>query len=431
MVSHGRLVRMLQNAPPAAAARASAAAAAAATAATAAGGGAKASQAKPQARPQAKPQLPYPSAEGADELPDVAIEDPKDMELDRPQRTFVDMLGGRYTHRHLLSLWANYAFERARVAGLDPRWPLLGRTGTTFRAKQATVALHTWLIHHRLAKEREPAQVEGKVAPMRREEQEYDELLFDRFWEDTSARLRLLGVPEMSVNKHLKNVQTATLNFFLELDFITGAVADPAEREQTLAGTLFKFIFDDDDHALMTALTGRAPPSLPRPQSQQAGDAAAAAEPGLLLSAAAKEHVAILVRWLEQESRSVGELPLAAVKTGRFEFSNPFSEWQQASQRHGFVSLLSSSLNNDPLLRGDVPSDWRVAYDLGGKIYFWHTGTREVTRDFDALLRKSAESQAAAAAATAATTAATAARTPSVAQLLKAPPQGAKGRRGK
>lgn len=42
--------------------------------------------------------------------------------------------------------------------------------------------------------------------------------MFDELWEDTCARLRAIGINELSINKHLGEVQTHSFNFCMELD---------------------------------------------------------------------------------------------------------------------------------------------------------------------------------------------------------------------
>ena len=42
--------------------------------------------------------------------------------------------------------------------------------------------------------------------------------MFDELWEDTSGRIRALGVGELSVNKRLSEVQGYSFKFCIELD---------------------------------------------------------------------------------------------------------------------------------------------------------------------------------------------------------------------
>lgn len=61
-----------------------------------------------------------------------------------------------------------------------------GMVNDDFRSKHALRVLHVWLLRSRLIK----IETTGIVL---------DEALFDEFWEDTSNRIRSLGVSEMMV----------------------------------------------------------------------------------------------------------------------------------------------------------------------------------------------------------------------------------------
>ena len=44
------------------------------------------------------------------------------------------------------------------------------------------------------------------------------EQLYDRFWENTTERIRALGVPELTVNKHLKETQSLSFGSAMSFD---------------------------------------------------------------------------------------------------------------------------------------------------------------------------------------------------------------------
>ncbi|KAL7688260.1 putative WW domain, ubiquinol-cytochrome c chaperone/UPF0174, WW domain superfamily [Plasmopara halstedii] len=75
----------------------------------------------------------------------------------------------------------------------------------SFRAQQALLMVHVWLVHRRLALEGE----QGKVM---------QELLFDRLWEETVVRIRYLNISELSVNKYLAQVQQIGFNSCIAYD---------------------------------------------------------------------------------------------------------------------------------------------------------------------------------------------------------------------
>eukprot|EP00946_MAST-07B_sp_MAST-7B-sp1_P003932 g3932.t1 len=63
------------------------------------------------------------------------------------------------------------------------------------------------------------------------------EQMYDRFWEDTTKRIRALGVPELTVNKHLRETQTFSFGAATVYDY------GLAEDEQELAGALYRNVF--------------------------------------------------------------------------------------------------------------------------------------------------------------------------------------------
>ena len=100
---------------------------------------------------------------------------------------------------------------------------------------------HTWLIHKRLLKE-------GK------EGQKLQECMFDELWEDTCARLRAIGVSEISVNKHLGEVQSFSFKYCCELDAAV-AKTDEAEVIDDLGGAIWRNVYIakedmDENHVL-------------------------------------------------------------------------------------------------------------------------------------------------------------------------------------
>ncbi|TDH66665.1 uncharacterized protein CCR75_005188 [Bremia lactucae] len=75
----------------------------------------------------------------------------------------------------------------------------------SFRAQQAILMAHVWLVHRRLALEGE----KGKIM---------QELVFDRLWEETVVRIRYLNISELTVNKYLAQVQQICFNACIAYD---------------------------------------------------------------------------------------------------------------------------------------------------------------------------------------------------------------------
>lgn len=72
---------------------------------------------------------------------------------------------------------------------MRPRWRESLGIKSDFRSQHGLILMHVWVVHRRLIKEGS----EGKKV---------QEALFDVFWDDTSARLRAMDVPEISVRNN-------------------------------------------------------------------------------------------------------------------------------------------------------------------------------------------------------------------------------------
>lgn len=83
---------------------------------------------------------------------------------------------------------------------LGSRWFGPGRVGREFRPRHAVLTLHIWLLHKRLLADEYDKDTALAV----------DEELFNILWDDTTCRIRQAGVYELSVNKHLMQVQQYT-----------------------------------------------------------------------------------------------------------------------------------------------------------------------------------------------------------------------------
>jgi len=86
-------------------------------------------------------------------------------------------------------------------------WYSRGMIGGEFRSKHTVMLLHIWMVHKRLL-----------LKDLGSEGPRIQESLFDEFWEDTSTRIRQVGVPEISINKYLSEVQGYSFKTCVELD---------------------------------------------------------------------------------------------------------------------------------------------------------------------------------------------------------------------
>lgn len=131
-------------------------------------------------------------------------------------------------------------FRAAQVRATDPIWFGPGRIERVFRPRHAILTMHIWFLHKRL--------IEDKVDPhfslMVQEE------LFDILWYDTTVRIRAEGVNELTVNKHLKDVQQVTFAHLCHYDHAYQEFAeDDAERMRELKELVWMHVMNRDEEA--------------------------------------------------------------------------------------------------------------------------------------------------------------------------------------
>ena len=110
----------------------------------------------------------------------------------------------------------------AKRAGIDTR---------AFRPQHSLIFAHVWLVHRAF-------ETEG--ASTRRERRLLQEAVFDELWEDTQARIRASGVAEISVNKHLTDVQKYSFQAALEYD--DASSRDGADRRDALGAAIWRHV---------------------------------------------------------------------------------------------------------------------------------------------------------------------------------------------
>ena len=100
-----------------------------------------------------------------------------------------------------------------------------------FRTRHAILMTHIWMVHKRLLQADIP---NGKLV---------QEALFDYLWEDTTSRIRNQKINEMSVNKNLKDVQSFSFRYCIELD---QSLKMPSEDEimEDIGGAIWRSVYD-------------------------------------------------------------------------------------------------------------------------------------------------------------------------------------------
>lgn len=115
------------------------------------------------------------------------------------------------------------------------QWFTRGLVSSDFRSKHSMLVLHVWMIHKRLL------GVRGK-AGLRTQES-----LFDELWDDTGMRIRQMGIPELSVNKYLEEVQGYSFKTCVELDEACSSKKREEEQKEELAGALWRSVYNKRD----------------------------------------------------------------------------------------------------------------------------------------------------------------------------------------
>ena len=97
----------------------------------------------------------------------------------------------------------------------------------SFYFDHSIIILHVWMMHRRL-----------RTIANKDLQRDLQEQLFDRVWEDTTKRIRAIGVQELSVNKYVRDAQ--------EFSFGAAWAYDRAldsDDEDALPGALFRNVF--------------------------------------------------------------------------------------------------------------------------------------------------------------------------------------------
>lgn len=201
--------------------------------------------------------------------------------------------------------------------------------GNDFRSKHTMLVIHVWMIHKRLLmKDIDNGQL-------------VDEAVFDEVWEDTCARIRAEGIGELSVNKHLSEVQGMSFKCCVELD---NALTKQSEDEivDKIGGTLWRFAYNR------------------RPEVDV-------------------DHVLELANYVRNEQKSLIDISTEGILKGRFEWGElpkwSYKKKHKNDSNHDTKHNLTSQQALESKL--DVEDIWRAATAPDGKTYYWNTKTRE------------------------------------------------------
>mmetsp|Transcript_410 Transcript_410/g.1530 ORF Transcript_410/g.1530 Transcript_410/m.1530 type:complete len:293 (-) Transcript_410:134-1012(-) len=227
-------------------------------------------------------------------------------------------------------------YHSVRTQALRKGFKLRGSVKDNFKATHSLIATHVWLLHKRLLKEGSA----GKAL---------DRALFERFWEDTTSRIRFTDVPELTVDGHLSNVQKYSFENMALYDHCL-TYEEESERILKLCGGIWRFVYDMEESV--------------------------------------QEPTAIeFARYLMGELETLDGIPLDALKDGRIEWRRPpkfLGEGNSASTEVTTKGNLDYIDTRDEVEQFESP--WRLEWTLRGDTYFWNEENAEVLWDLDPTL---------------------------------------------
>lgn len=243
-------------------------------------------------------------------------------------------------------------------------WYTNGKVGNEFRSKHTLLLMHIWLVHRRLLNEGK----EGKLL---------QECLFDELWDDTCSRIRALGVGELSVNKHLRDVQGYSFRFCVELDHALSLPVAPVDLS-ALANSeeLPEGVSLDDEEPEVDTVTDSIGGTLWRMLY-------------LRRKEVKQDDVLHVVKYLQSELDSVLTLPKDELLKGDIHWQEPvFLATDKSTDRASSSSSSTSDSSTGDSSGGsrskyagsvvvDAEEEWRQAIASDGRTYYWNTRTRQ------------------------------------------------------
>jgi len=204
-------------------------------------------------------------------------------------------------------------------------WFSHGGVKNEFRPRHALLISHVWLVHRRLMLEDKP----GKLM---------EEAVFDLLWEDTTVRIRSMGISELSVNKNLADVQKYSFPMLVGYDQALGKPVKDNRLDHLGAAAWRNLWLADGTFTV--------------------------------------EHCMEMAHYLQREMETLKGLDTESFYEGRIPWG-PLPNW------HGVKMLvdgpevdLSTKLDSADQEEAEN-SDWRETLAPNGKLYYWNVRTRE------------------------------------------------------
>lgn len=222
---------------------------------------------------------------------------------------------------------ADRLFRAAQHRSMDRVWYNAGRIGHEFRPKQAILTLHVWLLHKRLTSDKTETRDFSLLV---------QEELFDMFWNDTRTRIRAEGMHELTVNKHLKDVQQMSLQHCMHYDHAF-SFEDDAKRREELANVVWTHILLRNEDVI-------------------------------------NEHIQRLVLYVEWEYDNIVKgLPETYFREGRIEWGDMMDF---SGMRDNEGNLLPEVESDD---ENNLPDGWLSTLNEAGETYYWNIHSMETS----------------------------------------------------
>eukprot|EP00593_Proboscia_inermis_P005942 CAMPEP_0171301012 /NCGR_PEP_ID=MMETSP0816-20121228/10037_1 /TAXON_ID=420281 /ORGANISM="Proboscia inermis, Strain CCAP1064/1" /LENGTH=279 /DNA_ID=CAMNT_0011778135 /DNA_START=129 /DNA_END=968 /DNA_ORIENTATION=+ len=131
-------------------------------------------------------------------------------------------------------------FQAAKRRSIDRLWCTDCKVGKAFRPQHAILTMHVWFLNRRLITDRHNSHQSLLV----------QEELFDILWYDTKTRIRAQpGINELSVDKHLKDVQNYTFQQCMDFDEAFDIPSsEKKRRDDELGLAIWNNIYLKDDN---------------------------------------------------------------------------------------------------------------------------------------------------------------------------------------
>lgn len=233
---------------------------------------------------------------------------------------------------------AERLFRAAEYHAKNPIWYQSGRLPNEFRPYHSILTMHIWFLHKRLItttlseSENSPSLVDTHTAHLIQEE------LFETLWADTRTRIRAQdGIHELTVNKHLKDVQQITFQHCMHYDHAF-TFEDPLKRREELALAVWTHVCMRNEETYNDFLN----------------------------------RMALYLEW--QYQNIMVDLPEHYFWEGRVNWGD-VPDFSQMKDNEG--NLLAEVVVSDEEKEKILPEGWFTNLTESGDLYYWNADTME------------------------------------------------------